>query len=157
MRTNPRSVIIASVFIWAGFVAAISFMEAWVKFRAPGVTLTIGLSIGRYVFSALNKVEWALLLLIGAASVVLRRSGDSVGMPLLIVLASLLLLQTVWLLPWLDARAVMRLRGERPPPSSAHFFYIGTEALKLSCLLILGRYQLVKLYRHAPTGDATGR
>ena len=49
--------LIGIAFIWAGFVCAISFMEAWLKFRAPGVTLPVGLSIGRLIFSALNKVE----------------------------------------------------------------------------------------------------
>lgn len=42
---------------WVGLVCAISFMEAWLKFQAPGVTLTIGLSIGMKVFTALNRVE----------------------------------------------------------------------------------------------------
>ena len=41
---------LAGVFLWIGFVSAISFMEAWLKFRAPGVTLTLGLGIGRLVF-----------------------------------------------------------------------------------------------------------
>ena len=45
-------------FLWIGFVCAISFMEAWLKFRAPGVTIPLGLGIGRLVFNALNKVEW---------------------------------------------------------------------------------------------------
>ena len=36
-------------FIWLGFVGAISFMEAWLKFCAPGVTRPIGLGIGKKV------------------------------------------------------------------------------------------------------------
>jgi len=44
-----------------GFVLSISFMEAWLKFQAEGVTQAIGLSIGRLVFGALNKVEWFFL------------------------------------------------------------------------------------------------
>ena len=51
-------------FSWIGFVCAISFMEAWLKFRAAGVTLPIGLGIGRLVFQALNKVEWVLVIAI---------------------------------------------------------------------------------------------
>lgn len=51
----PISII--AVFLWLGFVFAISFMEAWIKFRAPGMTLQIGLGIGRLVFNALNKIE----------------------------------------------------------------------------------------------------
>lgn len=47
--------IIPCIFLWLGFVCAISFMEAWLKFRAPHVTLVIGLSIGRLIFSALKN------------------------------------------------------------------------------------------------------
>ena len=57
-----KKIAIISIFIWLGFVGAISFMEAWIKFQAPGVTLPVGLGIGRLVFAALNKVEWVLLL-----------------------------------------------------------------------------------------------
>jgi len=41
--------------LWLGFVLSISFMEAWLKFQAEGVTQVIGLSIGRLVFGVLNK------------------------------------------------------------------------------------------------------
>jgi hypothetical protein len=38
---------VAVTFVWLGMVLAISFLEAPLKFRAPGVTLPIGLAIGR--------------------------------------------------------------------------------------------------------------
>ena len=44
----------AAIFVWLGMVLAISFLEAPLKFRAPGVTLQLGLGIGRLVFRALN-------------------------------------------------------------------------------------------------------
>ena len=47
----------ALTFVWLGLVLAISFLEAPLKFRAPGVTLQIGVGIGRLVFRALNTVE----------------------------------------------------------------------------------------------------
>jgi len=40
----------------------ISFLEAWVKFRADLVTRAVGLDVGRTVFHALNRVEIALSL-----------------------------------------------------------------------------------------------
>lgn len=46
--------------VWCGFVLAISFMEAWVKFRAPYVPQFFALDIGRTVFPALNVVEMML-------------------------------------------------------------------------------------------------
>lgn len=42
---------VALTFVWLGMVLAISFLEAPLKFRAPGVTLPIGLGIGRLVFA----------------------------------------------------------------------------------------------------------
>ena len=50
----------ALVFVWLGMVLAISFLEAPRKVRAPGVTLQVGLGIGRLVFRALNVCELAL-------------------------------------------------------------------------------------------------
>lgn len=56
--------IVALIFIWIGLISAISFMEAWLKFRASGITLPLGLGIGQLVFNALNKVEWTLAIII---------------------------------------------------------------------------------------------
>ena len=53
-------------FIWFGMVLAISFLEAPLKFQAPGITIPLGLGIGQLVFFALNKIEivCGLLLLV---------------------------------------------------------------------------------------------
>ena len=55
-----HAVAVAVVFVWLGLVVAISFIEAPLKFRAPGVSLPIGLGVGRLVFRALNAVEAVL-------------------------------------------------------------------------------------------------
>ena len=60
------SVAVAAVFLWLGMVLAISFLEAPLKFRAPGVTLALGLGIGRLVFRALNTCEVVLALVVAA-------------------------------------------------------------------------------------------
>ena len=57
----------AVTFVWLGMVIAISFLEAPLKFRAPGVTLQIGLNIGRLVFRALNIAELLLALALAIA------------------------------------------------------------------------------------------
>ena len=54
---------IAIPFIWFGFISAIWFLETLLKFKAPNITLPLGLGIGRIVFSALNKVEIVLAVL----------------------------------------------------------------------------------------------
>ena len=53
----PLAAACAVTFVWLGMVLAISFLEAPLKVRALGVTLRIGLGIGRLVFGALNIVE----------------------------------------------------------------------------------------------------
>ena len=66
--TFSKKILIVTPILWLGFVLSISFMEAWLKFQAEGVTQIIGLSIGRLVFNALNKVElffFANLLIAG--------------------------------------------------------------------------------------------
>lgn len=140
------SFMIMMCFVWVGFVAAISFMESWLKFRAPGVQLAIGLSIGRLIFKALNRVEWACFLLIVL-------SGFLNGFllqeyPFLwgtgILLAAILLIQTAWLLPDMDNRAARVMKGEKMPKSKLHIYYVGLELIKLA-LLVYGGIALLRL------------
>lgn len=138
MATIKLPVAIVITFVWIGFVCAISFMESWIKFRAPNVTLSVGLGIGRIVFKALNRVEILLsviifinLLLSGEQLLTLRNLAFFI--PLLIVL-----MQASWLLPALDTRAELRMQNAVLPPSNLHFYYIGTEVLKIACLFIFG-------------------
>ena len=69
---GPAAVAVAATFVWLGMVLAISFLEAPLKFRAPGVTLQIGLGIGRLVFRALNGCE----VVLAAAAVVATWSAE---------------------------------------------------------------------------------
>ena len=63
MTLNNR-VIITTPILWLGFVLSISFMEAWLKFQAEGVTQLIGLNIGKLIFFALNKVELFFMIIL---------------------------------------------------------------------------------------------
>ena len=67
----------AAAFVWLGMVLAISFLETPLKFRAPGITVPLGLSIGRLVFRALNTVEivLAIALIIALLTNRARRRG----------------------------------------------------------------------------------
>jgi hypothetical protein len=124
-------------FVWFGMVLAISFMEAPLKFQAPGITIPLGLGIGQLVFFTLNKMEivCALLLLIAFWR---ASSNKKIEMVLLGSVVLILVLETVWLLPVLDARAVEVIAGTASPFSRMHLVYIGFDALKLILLLILG-------------------
>jgi hypothetical protein len=90
----------AIAFLWLGMVLALSFLEAPLKFRAPGITVQLGLGIGRLVFAAFNRVEIVLLLGISAALVIAPRPVTAVWAD--IVLAALLVTQLIAVKPTLS-------------------------------------------------------
>ena len=137
MRTKYQMAIIAT-FLWIGFVCAISFMEAWLKFRAPGVTIPIGLGIGRLVFNALNKVEWLLGIVIMGNLVFSKSKILTLKNTLYFIPIFMLLLQTTWALPALDARAELYIKGQPFADSYLHFYFVGMEIIKVACLTIFG-------------------
>ncbi|MDI1233135.1 MAG: hypothetical protein PSX81_02510 [bacterium] len=144
MTTGKYPIAIAAAFIWIGFVCAISFMEAWLKFRAPGVSMSIGIGIGRLVFSALNKVEWVMILFI-TINFLLKKEFISGGTSLLFaILLLLLILQTFWLLPALDERAELQIISRVVVTSNLHFYYVGMEVIKVTLLAIFGILLLKK-------------
>jgi len=139
MRTHVRyPIALATSFLWVGFIGAISFMEAWLKFQAPGITVPLGLGIGRLVFSALNKVEWVLALIILGNFVVGKAHFSSPRTILYAIPLTLLVLQTVWLLPALNVRVELLLQGQEPENSYLHLYYEGMEICKVVCLSLLG-------------------
>ena len=137
MPKNYAVLLIISVFTWVGFLGGISFLEAWLKFRAPGVTLPIGLGIGKLVFGALNKIELILATLISIGIFKMNDFSLSSHFPILLVMGCLLI-QTFYLLPVLDARADAIIAGTPPPASKAHIIYIIGEVLKMIGLLWFG-------------------
>ena len=137
MRTKYQMAIIAT-FLWIGFVCAISFMEAWLKFSAPGVTIPIGLGIGRLVFNALNKVEWLLAILIMGNLVFSKSEVLTFKNTLFFIPILMLFLQTTYALPALDARAELYIQGQPVADSNLHFYFVGMEIIKVACLTIFG-------------------
>jgi hypothetical protein len=130
------AVAVAVVFVWLGMVAAISFIETPLKFRAPGVTLPIGLGIGRLVFRALNGCELVLaVVLIGAFFVAPPASGAVVAAGAAVVM---LLAQVLLVRPRLTRRSDAVLAGVEGPRSRAHWAYVGLELVKVAGLLITG-------------------
>jgi hypothetical protein len=127
---------VAGTFVWLGMVLAISFLEAPLKFRAPGVTTVIGLGIGRLVFRALNVAEVLLAVLV-VLGVVL--AGVPTGPAVLVgVLVVLLVAQLAGVRPVLNRRSDRVLAGEDVPRSRAHLAYIGLEVVKVAALVVLG-------------------
>lgn len=126
----------AVIYLWIGFICAISFMEAWLKFKAPGVNLPIGLGIGRLVFGTLNKVEWVFAIAILICLLISKTSLVNPFNLLFIIPFILLILQTAWLLPALDLRAQMHIDGAVVPSSNLHIYYVVMEVTKVLCLFI---------------------
>jgi hypothetical protein len=141
MNAAPAAVAIAAVFIWLGMVLAISFLETPLKFRAPGVTIPIGLGIGRIVFRALNRTEITLAL-IALAAIVAGRPTTPIGV---LTAASLVILtgQLIAVRPHLNRRTDRVLAGQHPPRSTMHLYYVGLEAAKVLTLATLGICLLV--------------
>lgn len=131
-------VAVISTFLWIGFVCAISFMEAWLKFRAPGVTMPLGLGIGRLVFGVLNKIEWVFAIAIMINIAFEYQKLITAHHLLYLIPLVLLIAQTFWTLPALDIRAEMVINAETPPPSSLHIYYVIMELIKVVCLLLFG-------------------
>ncbi|MEB3019841.1 hypothetical protein [[Mycobacterium] crassicus] len=132
----------AVVFCWLGMVLAISFIEAPLKFQAPGITLQLGLGIGRLVFRALNAVEIALASLVMLA-VALDPPGP-VPLTALGVSIAVLAVQSLLVRPLLRRRSDAVLAGTVEPAggmrerSHAHYVYAGLEVVKVAALLAAG-------------------
>jgi hypothetical protein len=117
-------------------VLAISFIETPLKFRAPGVTLQIGLGIGRLVFRALNACELALAaVLVGSFAVTRPTTGIAVAAAVAVIT---LLVQVLAVRPRLTRRSDAVLAGGEGPRSRAHWAYVGLEIVKVIALLIAG-------------------
>lgn len=112
-----------STFLWIGFVCATSFMEVWLKFKAPGITIPPVLGIGGLVFDGFNKVEWVFGIVILVSGIFakekwLSRKNIALAIPLF-----LLIIRTFRTLLTLDAREELVKNEQILPPSNLHFFY----------------------------------
>lgn len=130
---------VAAVFVWLGMVLAISFLEAPLKFRAPGVTIPLGLGIGRLVFRALNICE-VVLAAVALVAVVLGRPPVSVFVALGVAVAALGA-QVLAVRPALTRRSDAVLADASVAESGrshAHLVYVGFEAVKVVALVVSG-------------------
>ncbi|MGH3417556.1 MAG: hypothetical protein ACRDSS_13890 [Actinocrinis sp.] len=118
-------------------VLAISFLEAPLKFRAPGVTIPIGLGIGRLVFRVLNAVEAAFAVVVIIAVVA---GNASTNIDVLTACAAVVLaVQLTVVRPMLTRRSDQVLAGgDSESRSHAHLYYVAFEIAKVALLIALG-------------------
>ena len=128
--------------IWSGLILGISFIEAPLKFQAPGMTTELALGVGQLVFGYSNKVQ----LVFGAIVLIWLsfNSGQSpmITVAVLIAIVVLLLIQSLYLLPILDQRAVQIINRIDIPSSHHHLTFVAIEIAKLILLIIA----FIKLY-----------
>jgi hypothetical protein len=127
--------LLVAVSIWVGLDIGVSFIATATKFLAPSLTLPVALDVGRSTFGVFNKIElgWGVLTLVLLA-LGPRRGWNVFGVAVAFVMV---LLETLWLLPALDARVDMIIAGQTPPPSSLHSLYVAVELVKLVALLVV--------------------
>lgn len=131
-----QAIAAAVTFTWLGMVLAISFLEAPLKFRAPHVTLQIGLGIGRLVFRALNTVEVVFAVVI-VAVLAAQPTPMRINAAFCVALAALAT-QLLAVRPALTRRSDAVLAGEDAPRSGGHYVYIGLELAKAVALIVAG-------------------
>ena len=121
--------------VWLGMVIGVSFVATPVKFMAPSLELATALEVGRVTFFVFSRLEWLLALAaVALATVIPAPRALAIT---LAVLVAILVIQTGWLLPALDARVAAVLNGEILPPSWHHSVYALLEAGKAALLLSL--------------------
>jgi hypothetical protein len=135
VSTGP-AIAVAVTFVWLGMVLAISFLEAPLKFRAPNVTLQIGLGIGRLVFRALNTVEVGFALVI-LAIVVAGPTRARIAVAFFVAFAALAI-QLIAVRPRLTRRSDKVFAGSTAPRSRGHYAYVGLEVVKVVGLVVAG-------------------
>ncbi|WP_215394725.1 MULTISPECIES: hypothetical protein [unclassified Leucobacter] len=124
--------------LWLGMVLAISFLEAPLKFQADGITIPLGLGIGRLVFAALNTAEGILLLaytVLAFWPAAYRAVGVRVWVWL--ALAAVFVFKVSVVRPPLNARTDQVIAGAAPGESPWHYIYIGADIVTVLLLLLL--------------------
>ena len=121
--------------IWGGLIIAIDLIEAPLKFQAPGITIPLGLGIGRLVFAGMNVVE--VLLVIGLAIALWRTRASVAGRDrtLAIVIGALLVVKVAVLRPLMAAQTDAVIAGTADPGSTIHYVYIGADAVLAAVLV----------------------
>jgi len=133
-----RAVLLLVPGLWLGLLTGISLIEAPLKFTAPGITIPLGLGIGRRVFLAMNIVEFVLAVVLVVA--LLKTVGSPARRPLWGWTAGILAVYAVKVLvirPILNVRTDAVLAGQSAGGSMTHLFYIAADGLLIVLLIAL--------------------
>lgn len=113
--------------IWLGLIIGISLIEAPLKFQAPGITIPLGLGIGRLVFTAMNWVEIVIAVILLWA--IFKDSVGRMFRGLSFGLMAVLAIKVTFIRPLLNMRTDAVLAGVDDGGSSWHYLYIAADGL----------------------------
>lgn len=135
--------------VWIGMIIAISFIEAPLKFQAPGITIPLGLGIGRLVFTAALSAGAVILI---ALTVVSVRPRPGRAQALLLGAVWIVLLAEITVIrPPLNARTDAVIAGAAPGQSPWHYIYIAADVTLLVLLIALLAATVRTLLPHPAT------
>src|SRR3954447_2355800 len=121
--------------VWLGIIIGISLIEAPLKFQAPGITIPLGLGIGRLVFTAMNIVELVIAALLLLCCV--RAGVDRRFWALLWATVGVLLVKVAVIRPLLNRETDRVLAGLSGGGSGTHLFYITADGVLIVLLVML--------------------
>ncbi len=121
--------------VWIGIIIAISFIEAPLKFQAPGITIPLGLAIGRLVFTAVNIIGAVILVVLTLVS--LRPRPGRANALLLGGIWLVLVVEVAVIRPPLNARTDLVLAGAEAGQSPWHYIYIAADCALFALLIAL--------------------
>lgn len=133
--------------VWFGLIGGLSFIETPLKFLAPGITLPLGLGIGRLVFNALSIAAVVFLIALIVLGLLAPRE-DRPGWILIAALAVVTAIQDLGIRPALNARSDIIIAGGDPGASWLHYGYIAAELVMLA-LLVWYIVHAWRVMRHA--------
>jgi len=124
-------------------------MESWLKFQAPNITTEIGLGIGKLVFGALNIMEFVFMVIITSSYIVLFKKRKLQLSSAFLIVITIVLLQTFWLLPTLSQRAELIIQNVQVQKNNFHVVYVLLEIIKTICLFYFGTNLLKTLKQNS--------
>ncbi|MDF1609321.1 hypothetical protein PZ897_14130 [Hoeflea sp. YIM 152468] len=139
----PEAVAAFVTILWLGLVLGVSFIATPVKFQAPSLSLPVALEIGRATFALFSKIELGMAMLLTLSILACNRRALSTILGAALI--TIVVVETVWLLPVLDERVEIILSGTAAPAGWYHFFYVGIETLKAVLLVALSAHLLRQL------------
>lgn len=150
---RPETIAAFVAIIWLGMLLGVSFIATPVKFEAPSLSLPVALEIGRVTFSLFSRIEWGIALLL-VMSLLACRCRTVSGF-IAAALVAILIAETFWLLPVLDARVEAIISGVPAPAGWHHVTYIGIEVIKAAALVALSIHLLGRLSSAATPAEGS--